>query len=405
MTKAMQPLVIRAYTLTTALGVGVDENWQALKNESTGLKPCDFGVASELDTWIGEVDAIPSTDLPGKLKKFTCRNNNLANLALAQDDFDSHVRAIVAQYGEQKVGVFIGTSTSGIQQTELAYDELAKDDKLASESLPEWYDYQGSHNMFSPTGFICQKFGLKGPAHTISTACSSSAKVFASAQRAIDSGLIDAAIVGGVDTLCNTTLFGFNSLQVVAQDICRPSDKDRNGISIGEAAGFAILEKASEDTDIEFALCGYGESADAYHMSSPHPEGLGAKLSMQSALAKAGLSASQIGYVNLHGTGTPANDKSEGIAVHSVFGKSLPCSSTKGWTGHTLGAAGIVEAIFSIFVLKHQWLPKSLNTKNIDPDIPANINLNSMPASVDYVLSNSFGFGGSNCSLIIGKAS
>lgn len=402
--KVIEPLAISSYTLTTSLGRGLEKNWHALKNESTGLKPCDFSGATDLNTWIGEVEGIPNHKFSGELEKFSCRNNQLANLALKQDDFEESVKSLIGRYGSQRVGLFIGTSTSGIQQTELAYSELAASGGVESGELPDWYDYQGSHNMFSPSDFICRLFGINGPALTISTACSSSAKVFATAQRAISSGLIDAALVGGVDTLCLTTLFGFNSLQVVADDICRPSDVNRKGISIGEAAGFAILEKTSSVDTSEFMLCGYGESADAHHMSTPHPDGLGAELSMRAALARADINASQVGYVNLHGTGTPANDKSEGIAVEKVFGGNTPCSSTKGWTGHTLGAAGIVEAIFSIFVLKNQWSLKSLNTKDLDPEIPANINMASSSENIEYVLSNSFGFGGSNCSLVIGRS-
>jgi 3-oxoacyl-[acyl-carrier-protein] synthase-1 len=224
--------------------------------------------------------------------------------------------------------------------------------------------------------------------------------VFASAYRAIHSGLCDAAVVGGVDSLCLTTLYGFNSLQLVSQDICRPSDINRSGLSIGEAAGFALLERPQNAGYL--ALLGYGESSDAYHMSSPHPDGDGAVLAMQHALNIAGLEPGDIDYINLHGTATPANDLSEAIAINRLFGHSIPCSSTKGWTGHTLGAAGILEAVFSLLCLQHGFMPKSLNTQQVDPDIKINILTENNSQSVHKVLSNSFGFGGSNCSLIFG---
>ncbi len=396
MTIQIQPLKVSAFTLTTALGEGVKANWDALQAAQTGLKPCDIFDITDLNTWVGEVAAVNAHEISADLKHFACRNNNLADLALAQDDFSSAVEAAVAKYGADRVAVYLGTSTSGIQHTEMAYASRETD----SDALPEWYRYESTHNLYSPVDFVRQRFGIQGPCMSISTACSSSAKVFAAAQRAIAEGLVDAAVVGGVDTLCFTTLYGFNSLQVVAEDICRPSDSQRGGISIGEAAGFALVERDGASAG-DAVLLGFGESADAHHMSTPHPEGLGAKLAMQGALDRAGIAASDIGYVNLHGTGTVANDASESKAVHALFG-DVPCSSTKGWTGHTLGAAGIVESIFCLLSLKHGWLPHSLNTREVDADIHANILREPEAMSRRCVLTNSFGFGGSNCSLVFG---
>src|SRR5690606_25506781 len=206
--------------------------------------------------------------------------------------------------------------------------------------------------------FAQRYFGLSGPAATISSACSSSAKVFASARRMIQAGLIDAAVVGGVDTLCLTTLYGFNSLGLLAPQACRPFSAARNGISIGEAAALALLERAPASLDAgAVLLAGVGESSDAYHMSSPHPEGLGARMAMQQALAMAGLEPEQIDYINLHGTATPSNDAAEGKAVAALFGSVTPCSSTKGATGHTLGAAGGLEAVICALALRHGLMP------------------------------------------------
>jgi len=213
-------------------------------------------------------------------------------------------------------------------------------------------------------------------------------------------GRCDAAVVGGVDSLCLTTLYGFNSLQLVSAEPCRPADIRRNGLSIGEAAAFALLEPGAG----ELMLLGYGESSDAHHMSAPDPEGRGAIAAMRAALARAGLEPRQIDYINLHGTATSANDLAEDRAVRSVFGREVPQSSTKGWTGHTLGAAGIVEAALSLICIQEGILPRSLNTREKDPAIAGNVLLETRRARVERVLSNSFGFGGSNCSLVFGSA-
>lgn len=390
---SMTPLAITDYTLTTCLGAGRAANWDKIERGETGLKPCDFFDISDLSTWIGEVTGVDQQALPASLAAYNCRNNRLAWLALQQDGFfDNAVRAIES-YGADRVGVFIGTSTSGIHQTELAY--LA-----ARNQLPDWYHYRSTHNVFSVADFVQQALGARGPCIAISTACSSSAKVFASAYRAMATGLCDAAIVGGVDSLCLTTLYGFHSLQLVSPDKCKPFDRERSGISIGEAGGFALLEKTE---DARLMLLGYGESGDAYHMSSPHPEGEGALQAMQMALAKAGLASDSIDYINLHGTGTMANDAAESKAVAQLFGERTWASSTKGWTGHTLGAAGIVEAAFGLLSITHNLVPASLHLQQPDPDMHIALPRAAVQQPVRKVLSNSFGFGGSNCSLVLGE--
>ena len=258
-----------------------------------------------------------------------------------------------------------------------------------------------THNPASVQNYIQYSLGLDGAGLTISTACSSSAKVFATAHRYLETGLCDAAIVGGVDSLCLSTLYGFNSLQLISPDPCRPWDADRKGINIGEAAGFMLLERFSESNDgIKFK--GYGESSDAYHMSTPHPEGIGSKSAMTSALMRSGLEVTDIGYVNLHGTATPSNDYAEAQALYNMF-SSVPCSSTKGITGHTLGAAGITEAIICSLVLEHDLVPANVHLRNPDPELPIEVLQTTIDLSVDNVMSNSFGFGGSNCSLVFGR--
>lgn len=388
----MNPLPISAWTVTSALGAGRAAHAAALRAGATGLRKQAFDT-NTLDCWLGEVRDF-DVPLTGELAEWDCRNNRLAGFALAQDGFVDAVDRCRARYGAARIGVYLGTSTSGVQHTELAYRARASQ----SGPLPDWFVQRCTQNMFSVADFVAQRLGLHGPAMAVSTACSSSAKVFAAARRAIAAGICDAVVVGGVDSLCLTTLYGFNSLQLISSEICRPADSARNGISIGEAGGFALLDPGG---DGPHRLLGYGESSDAYHMSSPEPEGRGAIASMRAALESAGLEPRDVDYINLHGTGTVANDKAESRAVCSVFG-STPCSSTKGWTGHTLGAAGMVEAAISLLAIEHGFLPRSLNTLTRDPDIEAAILLETRAARVRRVLSNSFGFGGSNCSLLLG---
>ena len=385
------------YTLSTALGLGLAAQREGIREQRCGLRACDLQ-AVDLETWIGRVDGVEETQLPDFLSSYHCRNNQLAWLALQQDGFVEKVAEAVARHGALRVGLFLGTSTSGIAETEHAYLQSVPD-----QDLPDEFNYQTTQNIFSVGDFVAQALKLRGPVQVISTACSSSAKVFAAAWRHMQVGLCDAAVVGGVDSLCQMTLYGFNSLQLVSSSPCRPADQDRNGLSIGEAAGFALVEWQQPDHR-GCILKGYGESSDAHHMSSPHPEGLGAAAAMHKALQHASLSPEDIDYVNLHGTATPVNDLSEDRGLMRVFGKNFPCSSTKGFTGHTLGAAGIVEAVFCCLALEEQYLPPSLNTQTVDEQIVANILLQGQSADLQQVMSNSFGFGGSNASLIFGRA-
>ncbi len=396
----MTPFLLSHFTATSCIGRGLAAHRAALEGTASGLKRCDFETV-RLDTWIGEVAGVDDARLPAALAHHDCRNNRLAMLGLEADGFADAVRAAIGRSGRRRVAVVLGTSTSGILQTELAYRRRDP----ATGALPDDFIYATTHNTYSVAGFTREYFGLEGPAVAVSTACSSSAKVFAAAARMIQCGLVDAAIVGGVDSLCLTTLHGFNSLELTSPRPCRPYDAGRNGISIGEGAGFALLEKPPGSLDADaILLLGAGESSDAYHMSSPHPEGLGARLAIERALADAGLTPADIDYVNLHGTATPSNDAAEGKAVAAVFGDAVPMSSTKGATGHTLGAAGAIEAVVCALALRHGFLPGSANTGQLDPAIPIDYLLATRRGDVKRALSNSFGFGGSNCSLVLGKA-
>ena len=392
------PLRITAYTTTTAAGNGRAALLAAMKAGVSALRPNDFG-ASPLATWIGRVADIESTALPKPLAGWDCRNNRLAWLGLVADDFIDAAHAARERYGPARVALVLGTSTSSIGGTEDAYRALDAEGRFpANNRNPR------VHTPHSLANFVQEALALEGPCVTISTACSSSAKVFAAAERMLRLGLVDAAIVGGVNTLCGSVLFGFNALQLVAPGPCRPFDANRDGISIGEAAGFALLERMDSTGDGATAcLLGYGESSDAHHMSTPHPEGVGAERALDDALARAGVDAGEIDYINLHGTASAKNDEVEAALVARRFPARTHASSTKGWTGHTLGAAGIVEAAASLLALETGFMPGTVNTRHLDAACGPQIRTASAQGKVRLALSNSFGFGGNNCALLFGS--
>ncbi|MET0291648.1 MAG: beta-ketoacyl-[acyl-carrier-protein] synthase family protein [Steroidobacteraceae bacterium] len=392
----MTPLAITHFTATSALGRGIGMHLRALTGGESGLAPCHFETV-ELPTWVGDLGELPG--LPEGFAEFDCRNTRLVENGLLADGFAGAARACIERLGAQRVGLVIGTSTTGVLSTEQAY----RSRDPATGALPPGFHYETTQNAYGPARYLRARLGLTGPATVISTACSSSAKVFATAARWIEAGLVDAAIVGGIDSLCLTTLYGFHSLQLAATGPCRPFDVARDGISIGEAAAYALIERAGTEATAESPrLLGYGESSDAHHMSAPHPEGLGAQLAMHGALARASLSPSQIDYLNLHGTGTPSNDLAESLAVAAVFPEGVACSSTKGATGHTLGAAGALEAVICLLAIEHGFIPGGTNLETLDPRLAIDYRATATTARVRHAMSNSFGFGGSNAALIFG---
>ena len=407
----MSPLAVRAYTATTALGRGRQAQADALRERRGGLRRNDFGPLDEgqpLACWIGRVDGLEDIALPAELADWDCRNNRLAWLALQHDGIAEALDTVVAHYGAERVAVVVGTSTSSIGATEEAYARL----EHSADGQPQFPADMARpivHTPHSLGDFVQRVSGLRGPCITVATACSSSAKVFAQAARLIEAGVVDAALVGGVDTLCGSVLFGFNALQLVAPEPCKPFDAHRVGLSLGEAGGFAVLERVNPNVARsagELQLRGYGESSDAHHMSAPHPQGLGAQVAMRDALARGGIDAGEVGYLNLHGTATPANDRAEALAVATIFPDHLHASSTKGWTGHTLGAAGIVESVIALLALESGELPGTLNSADPDPACSPHIRFdNARVDTLRYAMNNSFGFGGNNCSLLFGKAS
>jgi 3-oxoacyl-[acyl-carrier-protein] synthase-1 len=390
----MSVLGLSASTVVHASGQGVQALWDSVAGEHTGLRPNSLDWC-DLPCWVGAVPGVDDVRLPAPLQSWDSRNHRLAWLALQDASFRRAVADAVSRHGAHRVGLVLGTSTSGARQTEAAYKR-----RRESGEWPADFNYRRTHATDALCRFTAEVLQLQGPMATVSTACSSSAKVFLTAQRWMDAGLIDVAVVGGADSLCLSTLHGFSSLQLLSENICCPFDVARNGLSIGEAAGFVLLQR--EPAPVYFA--GGGESGDAWHMSTPHPEGRGASDAIHAALAAAKIGPRDIGYVNAHGTATPANDRSEAAALVEVFGaRGVPMSSTKGITGHTLGAAGIVEAIVTAQALERQVLPATANLAVPDPLLAVDLVTQARPAFFQYAMSNSFGFGGSNCTLIFGK--
>ncbi|MBS7458758.1 beta-ketoacyl-[acyl-carrier-protein] synthase family protein [Coralloluteibacterium stylophorae] len=394
---ATTPFAIAAHTATCATGSGRAALRAALRDGRSGLRRNDFPHTA-LATWIGRVDGVEDVALPAPLAGWDCRNNRLAWLGLQQDGFLDAVAAARARLGAARVATVVGTSTSSIGATEEAYRRLD-----AEARFPDELARPIVHTPHSLGDFVQRALALEGPAVTVATACSSSAKVFAQAARLLDAGFADAAVVGGVDTLCGSVLYGFNALELVAAEPCRPFDAARRGLSLGEAAGFALLVRGDVAPDAP-RLLGYGESSDAHHMSAPHPDGLGARLAMQAALDRAGLAAGDIDYLNLHGTATPANDRVEAAVVAALFPDTLHASSTKGWTGHTLGAAGILEAVVALGAIEHGELPGTLGLETPDPVCGPQIRREPAARPVRHAMSTSFGFGGNNCALVFGRA-
>ncbi|KTC63054.1 3-oxoacyl-ACP synthase [Pseudomonas fluorescens ABAC62] len=331
--------------------------------------------------------------IPAELGQQSSRNNQLLLEAALQ--IEGEIRQAIHTYGASRVGVVLGTSTSGIDEASRGIAQYLRD-----KHFPSDYDYQ-QQELSAPANFIADWLQLSGPAYVISTACTSSARALMSAQRLLDLGVCDAVICGGVDSLCKLTLNGFSALEAVSNERCNPFSANRNGINIGEAAVLFLMSKSPAS----IALLGSGASCDAHHISAPEPTGKGALQAMRKALASAKLAPAQIGYLNLHGTATQHNDAMESLAVASLFPEGVACSSTKPMSGHTLGAAGALEAAFCWLSLAHNRVAPHVWDGQADPALPALQWARSGEAlAKPCLMSNSFAFGGNNVSLIIGEA-
>jgi len=343
------------------------------------------------ETLVGAVSC-PLPDLPAGLQPWTTRTTRIAKLLL--DNLGSELEALRARWSPDRIAVLLGTSTAGADVTEDAYRHY-----LEHGALPATYDLFRHHTYGAVLHVVRELAGATGPSWVISTACTSSAKPLASAMRLLDAGMIDAAVVGGIDTLCSMTLQGFRSLDALSKGICRPFSAARDGLNIGEGGAFLLVERRG---DACARLEGVGESSDAYHISGPHPEGLGAKLSMERALAHANCTPDSIDHVNAHGTGTRLNDSAESAAISALLGREVPVVSTKPYTGHLLGGAGATEAAIGILAIQEGWIPASLGAEPVDEVIEARIATTRLEGSYRRIISNSFAFGGNNVSVVLG---
>jgi len=382
-------LLVTGYSMLSALGNGRREHLEFLAEGRTGLGPSPIPL--DFETVTGAVNHdLP--ELPERLQPWSTR---LARMALALlEDIDEPLRRARERWRPERIAILLGTSTAGAETTEGAYRDYVEVGKF-----PREYDFQRQHTFGAVLNVVRELTGCAGPSWMASTACTSSGKSFATAQRLIAADVIDAAIVGGLDTLCTMTLQGFNSLQALDRVACRPFRANRNGINIGEGGAFALVERKG---DARVLIEGIGETSDAYHISAPHPEGLGAQAAMRDALAAANRKPEEIAHVNAHGTGTHLNDTAEANAIKTVLGTDVPCVSTKAYTGHTLGAAAALEMAFSACAIEEGFLPPAIGDGEIDPKIDINIPTEKTTGTFSRVLSNSFAFGGNNVSLLVG---
>lgn len=379
--------------IVNSLGLGKGEVIAKLLNNDQSNMITYAKLFSGNKAWVGAVTN-PLENLSSKWSKFNCRNNQL--IATAYVGIADEVENLKQKYGAHRIGVILGTSTSGIASGEIAFSQYVHNDLF-----PESFEYS-QQEIGEGCEFLAQYAGVSGIHYIISTACSSSGKAFVAADRLIKADRCDAVIVGGSDSLCELTLNGFDSLDLLSASICNPFSTNRNGLNIGEGAALFILSK--EPAAIK--LIGTGEASDGYHITAPDPEGNGAKLAITQALQVANITPNDIGYINLHGTGTEKNDAMEARAVYDLFGSEVLCSSTKPLTGHTLGAAGAQE-LGLCWLLLSAYNPEKLLPAHIwdgqhDPELPK-INLLNTATKWDKprFMSNSFAFGGSNVSLII----
>jgi 3-oxoacyl-[acyl-carrier-protein] synthase I len=388
MLSLLAPIPITGFAVCNALGTTTRAVAGALREGRTGLGPSPIAVP--FPTAVGAIRE-PLAALPPALSGWNTRTAQLAQLLLSQ--LAPELEALRGRVRPERIGIILGTSTAGADVTEDAYRHY-----VANGSLPEAYDLWRHHTYGAILHVVASLSGARGPGWVVSTACTSSAKPLATAQRLIAGGMLDAVIVGGIDTLCGMTLRGFFCLDALAPTPCQPFSSARKGISIGEGGALLILER---DGDAVALLEAVGESSDAYHISAPHPEGTGAQAAMERALSIAGATAREVDHVNAHGTGTRLNDSAEAKAISRVFAHEPPVVSTKGFTGHMLGGAGACEAVISILALTEGWLPPSLGADPIDPTIKLNIPMQVTHGRFRRVISNSFAFGGNNVSVLL----
>ncbi len=382
------PLPITGYSVCNALGTGRAAVRDALEAGRTGLGPSPIAV--HFPTAVGAMPvALPA--LSGAASAWSTRIAQMAGLLTTE--LEPALERARARWRPERIAIVLGTSTAGAASTERAYGYFV--DKGV---MPEEYDFRRQHTYGALLNVVRELTGATGPAWVVSTACTSSAKTLASAARLIEADMADAVITGGIDTLCAMTLMGFRGLGALSDAGCRPFGEGRDGISVGEGGALLLIERRGDPLAL---LSGVGETSDAYHISAPHPDGLGATSAMQQSLAQAGLRPEDIDHINAHGTGTPLNDIAESKAIAGLFGREVPVVSTKGYTGHTLGAAGSTEAALAVMAIEEGFIPASLGAAPLDPRIEVHVPLVTTRGRFRHVLSNSFAFGGNNTAVIV----
>jgi 3-oxoacyl-[acyl-carrier-protein] synthase-1 len=382
---------ITAYAACSALGMTSAAVLSELYAGRSGLRPSQF--AAPVTTALGALpDALPR--MPQALSAYDSRLARMAVLLV--DELRGALDSALARYGADRLAIVVASSTAGLEATERAFAH-----HLQHALLPDAYSIDRTHAFHALVDVLRALWGARGPGYVVSTACSSGNKVFGCAQRLLSAGIADAVLVGGIDTLCQITVRGFHSLGILSAEPCRPFGLDRDGTSIGEGGALLLVERAGSGSS---RLLGVGETCDAHHATQPHPDGAGAEAAMRGAIAQAGLTPDDIDHVNAHGTGTPLNDQAEARAIEALFGTRVPVAATKGFTGHALGAAASLEAVFAIAALERQALPLSLGAAPLDPDVRIAISASARELRCRHVLSNAFAFGGSNAAVVFGAA-
>lgn len=379
---------ITGYSICNALGPDRAAVLDSLRAGRRGLGEVPF--ALPFRTVVGAVRTeLP--ELPVALAAWSNRPTRLAQTLV--DQLEGPLARARARWRPERIGIVLGTSTSGADATERAFATFIK-----HGALPESYDFHKQHTFGALVDVVARLTGITGPAWVVSSTCTSSAKPFGSARRLIHAGVLDAVLVGGIDTLCSMSVLGFNALGALSSNPCKPFSSERDGINVGEGGALLLVERQGEGPAL---LEGVGESSDAYHISAPHPEGLGAAIAMQRALDDAGITAADVDHINAHGTGTRLNDTAEAKAIFSVFGSTVPVASTKGLTGHMLGAGGATECVLSIMSIEAGLIPASVGAEPLDPELRIDVALAPRHGPLRRVLSNSFAFGGSNASVLV----
>lgn len=388
-------IYISAVGMINALGNDADEiTINMARGVAPGMRPRPGWLPGDPHRVLAGVEGVLPA-IPEHFSAHRSRNNQLLLAALEQ--IQPQVNEAIRQFGDDRVAVVLGTSTSGLDEGDIHVNLTLNGQESHAWQYPQ-------QELGDPSRFLSHWLGLNGPAFTLSTACSSSARAIISGRRLIESGMADVAIVGGADTLSRMPVNGFHSLESLSEIQCQPFSRDRSGITIGEGAALMLLTREPQPV----TLLGVGESSDAYHISAPHPQGEGAIRAINQALMNAGVMPEQVGYINLHGTATPLNDKIESNVINTLFGEDIPCSSTKHLTGHLLGAAGITEAAISMLILQRDLPlpPQDFSHSPRDETLPpCGIIEQPQPLTRPIILSNSFAFGGNNTSILLGRIS